>query len=353
MEARVRKALKLAQVRPELEWDKDIFSTAVLENLGGHASLRIYWRIQSPSIFRGDDSLIAMVLPLEGALGSDEGASQSDPTPVELPFVSVQKYLKTIGIRVPEIVFIDMNLGVLLLEDLGTTMFENRVLDEPDAVEDLYKEAIDFLVDFQNKSMADKTKSCLCWSKSFDKTLLEWELEHYIEWGVDAIKEGDFFEGIRNDIKERFSKLAEDLCALPQALVFRDYQSRNIMWKKDEWVAIDFQDALQGPYIYDLVALLRDSYIELDPEMVRRLVDYYADQKLPWTLSKEEIHVAFDMQSLQRKLKDTGRFVYIDKVKGNDSFLQYYDPSLAYVKNALKNLPFKDDPVWNKIVQNG
>ena len=37
------------------------------------------------------------------------------------------------------------------------------------------------------------------------------------------------------------------------------------MVKDGELVVIDFQDALQGPRQYDLVALLRDSYVELEP----------------------------------------------------------------------------------------
>ncbi len=348
METRIRKALEFA-------FDKTTAENANLENLGGHASLRIYWRIQSDAIFNGEPSLIAMVLPQdESALKSDEGGSSTDPIPEELPFVTIQRYLKTLDIRVPEIAYINMELGVLLLEDLGTTMFENRVLDEPDNTESLYQEAIDLLVDFQNASMKDSERNCICWEKSFDKELLTWELDHYIEWGIDAVfDEVDFFEGSRADVAPKFDKLVDELIALPQALVFRDYQSRNIMWKNNEWVAIDFQDALRGPFIYDLVALLRDSYIELAPDMVARLVDYYAEKDLPWDLSKDQIHRAFHLQTLQRKLKDTGRFVFIDQVKGNDSFLQYYEPSLQYVKNALENLPIKEDPVWNKIVQNG
>ena len=38
---------------------------------------------------------------------------------------------------------------------------------------------------------------------------------------------------------------------------------------------------------------------------------------------------------MQRKLKDAGRFVFIDRVRGNPSFLGYIDDSLAYVRAAL------------------
>ena len=114
------------------------------------------------------------------------------------------------------------------------------------------------------------------------------------------------------------------------------------MLKNGRWVLIDFQDALRGPFIYDLVALLRDSYIELPPSAVQELVQYYVDAGtaagLTWC-AKTDVHRLFHLQTLQRKLKDAGRFIFIDQVKGNPDFLPYYKPSIAYVKNALTNLP--------------
>jgi aminoglycoside/choline kinase family phosphotransferase len=114
------------------------------------------------------------------------------------------------------------------------------------------------------------------------------------------------------------------------------------MLKRDELYLIDFQDALIGPYIYDLVALLRDSYIQLPFVIVSRLVDHYINQGqaagLPWCHDATAVHHAFHLQTVQRKLKDAGRFVFIERVKGNPSFLQYYDPSIFYVKQSLEEL---------------
>jgi aminoglycoside/choline kinase family phosphotransferase len=45
------------------------------------------------------------------------------------------------------------------------------------------------------------------------------------------------------------------------------------------------------------------------------------------------------MQAVQRKLKDAGRFVFIDRVKGNPDFLPHVGQSLAYVRRALGRLP--------------
>ena len=65
----------------------------------------------------------------------------------------------------------------------------------------------------------------------------------------------------------------------------RDYQSRNLMVVDDgtlRLVWIDFQDALLGPRVYDLVALLNDSYQEFDrPFVEARLAEYAEAAGLP------------------------------------------------------------------------
>ena len=52
---------------------------------------------------------------------------------------------------------------------------------------------------------------------------------------------------------------------------------------------------------------------------------------------------AFNLQTVQRKLKDAGRFIFIDRVKGNPDFLPYYKSSITYVRQALEMLPAYDE----------
>jgi aminoglycoside/choline kinase family phosphotransferase len=42
---------------------------------------------------------------------------------------------------------------------------------------------------------------------------------------------------------------------------------------------------------------------------------------------------------VQRKLKDAGRFVFIDRQKGNPGFLPSIPASLRYVREALERRP--------------
>lgn len=336
MDTRIRQTLMDA-------YGAEVAENAQLLNLGGHASLRIYWRItlEAPGP-RGEKTLMAMVLP-EGFDPSKSDEGGDTPAVTELPFVNVQRYLRRLGLPVGDIDVVDMPRGVLLLEDLGDATFENVYLSDKCNAENLYKEVIDLLVDVQAKILADDAQDCVGYQKSFDQKLLYWELDHYREWGLDEHYGPARLGDKREALAKIFEDVVQELLNLPQCLVMRDYQSRNIMQKSGKWVLIDFQDALVGPFIYDLVALLRDSYIVLDPDMVARLVAYYGDKGrsagLPWCADQAQVENAFHLQTVQRKLKDAGRFIFIDRVKNNPSFLPYYSPSVGYVVNALKHLP--------------
>jgi hypothetical protein len=47
--------------------------------------------------------------------------------------------------------------------------------------------------------------------------------------------------------------------------------------------------------------------------------------------------------TVQRKLKDAGRFVFIDRKKGNPDFLRFVEPTIDKVRGALERLQDDDD----------
>jgi aminoglycoside/choline kinase family phosphotransferase len=105
---------------------------------------------------------------------------------------------------------------------------------------------------------------------------------------------------------------------------------------------IDFQDALMGPAAYDLASLLRDAYIQLNETLVDELVEYYLDHMADrgkGCTDRAGFRRLFDLMSIQRNLKAAGRFVYIDRVKGNPKFLADIPRVLSYVKRNLQKYP--------------
>jgi aminoglycoside/choline kinase family phosphotransferase len=169
-----------------------------------------------------------------------------------------------------------------------------------------------------------------------------WEFDHFLEYGIVARQGAPMLSGDEAAIREEFRNIAELLAGQPRVFVHRDYHSRNLMVTADQLGVIDFQDALMGPATYDLASLLRDAYIALDESLIDRLIDYYLHQlqedRHLWA-NREAFRRLFDFTSIQRNLKAAGRFVYIDRVKGNPKFLADIPRTLGYVKRNLRKYP--------------
>jgi len=307
-------------------------SHATVVRLAGHASMRSYWRVgEYPA------SWVVMVMP-PGA-GPEEITKGGRPA-VD-PFVDVQRYLASINVRVPAIHAFQPDEGLMVLEDLGDDMLETRLLAGDDRTA-LYGTAIDALARLRAAAEREP-RGCIAFSRAFDEDLYLWELHHFREWLLEAWKGATLPPAESSEVEVAFKRIAVDLAAEPRGFTHRDYQSRNLMvLPGGQQAVIDFQDALLGPRQYDLVALLRDSYVELEAPfveaMLRRWLAAFAAAGGP-ALEYDAFRRAFDLLTVQRKLKDAGRFVFIDRVRKNPGFLVSIPASLRYVRDALARRP--------------
>src|SRR2546430_4136779 len=171
----------------------------------------------------------------------------------------------------------------------------------------IYQNAIDQLAKLRVHAESNPDQGCVAFSRAFDYDLYQWEFEHFIEYGLLG-RGAKPSEAELRELRETFTCISRELAAAPRGFTHRDYQSRNIMVPPSgEQVVIDFQDALQGPRQYDLVALLRDSYVELPRELIDEMLRRYL-QKLPGEggpkLDERELIGFFDLLSIPRMLKD-------------------------------------------------
>lgn len=313
-----------------------------LAPLAGDASNRRYFRIELSDGAPRSVILMQLAEP-EAFKQSEEAVSGAGHQIDELPFVNIQAHLAKAGVSVPSLYYYDHAAGLLYLEDFGDVTLSEACADAGAAeLEARYRQAIDVLVRMQSKATSPADPNCVAFHRSFDVPLLMWEFDHFLEYGIVA-RQGTPMNGDDEAaIREEFRKISELLAGQPRVFVHRDYHSRNLMVDGNRLGVIDFQDALMGPATYDLASLLRDAYIALDESLVDRFVDYYLDQvqegRQVW-INREAFRRLFDFTSIQRNLKAAGRFVYIDRVKGNPKFLADIPRTLGYVKRNLYKYP--------------
>ncbi|NGZ09123.1 MAG: aminoglycoside phosphotransferase [Nitrospira sp. LK70] len=316
-----------------------------LTALAGDASNRRYYR----AIVAGGPPHSVIVMQLaepEGFKQSEEAVSGGIQQISELPFVNIMSHLAKANVPVPTLYYYDQSAGLLYLEDFGdVTLAEAVSQADVTSLEARYKQAINVLVQMQINATTPANPGCMAFHRSFDVPLLMWEFDHFLEYGIVARSGRPLPDGEATAIRREFEKIAELLAGQPCVFTHRDYHSRNLMVDRLRLGVIDFQDALMGPATYDLASLLRDAYIQLDEALVDDLVEYYLDQlaerRFVWA-HRAAFRRLFDLTSIQRNLKAAGRFVYIDRVKGNPKFLADIPRVLSYVKRNLNKYPELD-----------
>jgi aminoglycoside/choline kinase family phosphotransferase len=310
--------------------------------LAGDASNRRYYRATVAGGPPHSFILMQLAEP-EGFKQSEEAVSGATHQITELPFVNVMSHLAKAGVSVPTLHYYDQAAGLLYLQDFGDlTLAEAVSQTVAPSVESRYKQAINVLVQMQVKATTPADPGCLAFHRSFDMSLLMWEFDHFLEYGVVARRGKPMCADDWTAVRHEFETIASILAGQPRVFTHRDYHSRNLMVDGVRLGVIDFQDALMGPATYDLASLLRDAYIRLDEPLVDDLVAYYLDQlaerRVVWT-NRAAFRRLFDLTSIQRNLKAAGRFVYIDCVKGNPKFLADIPRVLGYVKRNLEKYP--------------
>ncbi len=174
---------------------------------------------------------------------------------------------------------------------------------------------------------------------AFDVEKLTWELEFFVKHYLLAYKGAAPSDAERDALRREWSAIVEELAGEPRVLCHRDYHSRNLMLHDDSLYIIDFQDARMGPDTYDLVSLLRDSYVDLSPQQVDGLIAYFLAHKTGETVDETEFRRRFDLMALQRNLKALGTFGYMTTSRNNTVYIQYIPRTLAYVKANLAKYP--------------
>lgn len=248
------------------------------------------------------------------------------------PFIEVTNLIQSVNLHAPKIVHEDTQKGFLILEDLGAKDLLDTL--NQDNFKSLYKKCIDEIITMQE---IDATALPL-YDEAFLKTEMnlmpEWFLKQYLGQELDASE--------LQTIEDTLEFISKEVLSHPQEVfVHRDFHSRNIM-NCEPLGIIDYQDAMNGSIVYDLVSLLKDLYIQFDSKEMNELALYFKEKK-GLEVSDDEFLKWFDFMGLQRHLKVLGIFARLYLRDGKDGYLKDLPLTLEYVLEVCKKYPQLDE----------
>ncbi len=258
-------------------------------------------------------------------------------------FVRVAQLFARMPVPVPHILHHDDALGVLGLQDLGDVTLQAHLggLSAPDRGK-RYREAVGLIVRLQQRGAQLASPDYPPYGVAFDHEKLMWELEFFVRHFLLAYRGALPDDAVRDALRVEWTSIVDELASEPRVLCHRDYHSRNLMWHEGALYLIDFQDARMGPDTYDLVSLLRDSYVDLPDAAVDDLIDYFYALTRGAAASPAEsleFRRRFDLMALQRNLKALGTFGYQTTTRANPVYMQYVPRTLAYVRRTVSRDP--------------
>jgi len=268
------------------------------------------------------------------------------PGPIDfatLPFVNVATLLSAMPVPVPRILGHSDELGIIALQDLGDVTLQAHLgAASPQQHAELYRQAVTFIDTLQRRGTELASRDYLPYGIAFDVEKLGWELQFFTKHFLEAYRGAQLTAAQRDAVAEEYTAIIEELAAEPRVLCHRDYHSRNLMLHDGSLYIIDFQDARLGPDTYDLVSLLRDSYVDFTETQIDGLIAFFLalrDGRLSARSDPSEFRRRFDVMALQRNLKALGTFGFQTTARQNTVYIQYIPRTLNFARGNLARYP--------------
>src|SRR5262245_13868366 len=307
--------------------------------LQGDASTRGYARLR-----QGDRSALLMDAPRQpDGPPIRDGRSYSRiaclAEDMVRPFVAIGAVLRAAGLSAPNVLAADLDAGLLLVEDLDDRLFGREIAAGASQAE-LWRAAVDALVHLRRVpvppalALPDGTTYTL---PRRDRAAFEIEIELLIDWLWPELKGEPAPEAVRTEFRDVWAPVLDRLLALPGGWFLRDYHSPNLVWLPErEGVArvgiLDFQDALNGHFAFDLVSLLQDARVDVPEALERDLLDHCCAQvaALEPAFDRAQFASAYAEFGAQRNTRLLGLWARLLRRDDKPHYLQHLPRTWGY-----------------------
>jgi len=316
-----------------------------VEALRGDLSTRRFWRLHFEARTSSASAILVDLGP-DDLPGYARALNLVPHALNEPPWLTVHRFLVSLGIAVPAAYAVDPDRRAMLVEDVGEVALVDAVRRDPAQTADLFRIAVELLVQFHVDGTRAIPVDLLPATIAYDARLFRWEFKEFLnlgcaELGVDP-----------NSLTPELQALTEELGRLPRVFSHRDFHGQNLFVQHDKGVVrirvIDFQDALMAPAGQDLAVLMstRDTATLVSPALEQRLLDFYYSglaRRSAVTLGMNEFIRSYRLCVLQHAMKMMGRFLMFER-NGKQGYLGFVPHTIEQSRRMLGDELGRDFP---------
>lgn len=252
------------------------------------------------------------------------GCFYSDLPRENFLYAPIAEFLYSCGVPVPKILYHDAQKKIIVMEDAGARDIGELQAEE---MRGAYFAALRAAKILHTKASEKFAANPIELCPPFDADLYRWEQDYFYR----ECAQGVFGINIPRPDSD-FEVLTRRLLDFPRRLLFRDFQSQNIMVSEGGDIrVIDFQGMRLGNPFYDVASLLFDPYVEkLGGEFVDdalgEYLNFLPDASFPGFAESREI---LNIAGVERLLQALGAYGFLSAKKGKTGYAKYFAPAAA------------------------
>ena len=243
-------------------------------------------------------------------------------------FFYFSEIFSKLNLNTPKIFKINKERNLYVQEFLGEETLSEIIAREGESerVKNLVKQTLEKLFQLQKT-----TQNKIDFSKTFeyekyDELPIIHDLYYFKNFLIDVLE----LQYHKSSLLKEFKQIAHKIESLqPQRLMIRDFQSRNILAKGNNVFFIDYQAAMQGPAMYDVVSFLFQAKANFSEKFKTEMLDYY------FSFYNNE-----EKENLEKSLKYCKliRFIQVLGAYGFRGLIQKKAHFIASIDQGIKNL---------------
>jgi aminoglycoside/choline kinase family phosphotransferase len=245
------------------------------------------------------------------------------------------------GINVPEVYRVAKDRRSYLQQDVGHTSLFDILMKEGQTapVKKLYKTSLEQLAKLQWIAGREADFNQCFSTKQFNEEAIMADLLYFKYYFADLQK----LHYDRTTLMDEMQNWSRELGRMqPLTLMYRDFQSRNIMVHEGKVWFIDFQGSMQGPPQYDVASLLWQAKAQLSEAWKEELLTSYITSvnALP-TPRVEEVYFrkGYAQIVLLRLLQVLGAYGFRGLLERKPHFVSSIGPALKNLSEFLADHP--------------
>lgn len=265
-------------------------------------------------------------------------------------FLYYSKVFSGLQLNTPAIFAVSEDCRMYIQEFLGENTLSEIITKEglSDQVKSLVKQTLEKLhllqVSTQDKIDFSKTFEY----ESYDELPVTHDLYYFKNFVADVLE----LEYHKSTLLKEFKKIVNLIDSLePKGLMIRDFQARNIMVNgNDEVSFIDYQSAMHGPLMYDVISFLFQAKANFPEDFKNEMLGYYINLTQDQII-KDKLKSSVEPIQMMRFLQVLGAYGFRGLIQRKKHFISSISQGIENI-TAFSNTweGMKDYPELKQLI---